>query len=122
MENIITMTQEEGSILLLHMAAMRDAIKKGLKRNYGILESRKLVKQYDEIKDMIGEELTENEMVHREIRLTLNIQQHELLNSFLTFYTEALRSNAIKENIDVESNETYSIINGIKSRIEGVVH
>lgn len=119
MENNLILTEEEGAILLLHMAAMRDSIKKGFKRNYGRFERKRLLNHYDEIKDMLAAKIEGNNTID----LELNQEQHDMLQSFLDFYTEALANNAALENIDVETNDTYKLINGIKLKIgEKILH
>jgi hypothetical protein len=104
---MIKLTNVEAATIVLHMSIMRKNIKKGFKKNYGIFEGKKYLKIYDGIVNSIGEEVDEE---FETIYIDLNEKEQELLYSFLDFYLKQLSSQAEKEGLRAEKEETYQLL------------
>jgi DNA-binding protein Fis len=111
----IAVKRENLAVLLLHMATMRDSIKKGFKRNYGLLEGRKKIKIYDDVKNVI-----EQAFVQEQENVSFNKEQYEMISSFLEWYLQELKKQVEKEKMKM-NNDTYLALNEVHSLLKTVV-
>jgi len=110
-------TNQEFAMLLLHMNIMRKEIKKALKRNYGLFEGKKKVACYDSITDALSEQLEQNGECDS-YNIEFNDEQATMLHSFLSFYTQELKRQAERENIDYKENETLQLLESVLRKVE----
>ncbi|GGJ63349.1 hypothetical protein GGR02_001390 [Anoxybacillus voinovskiensis] len=113
----MNLTNKEFAMLLLHMNIMRKEIKKALKRNYGLFEGKRKVACYDSITAALSEQL-EQKGECDSYNIEFNDEQATMLHSFLSFYTQELKRQAERENIDYKENETLQLLESVLRKVE----
>lgn len=116
MNKILELEGQELGILLLHMNIMRDTVKKGMKRNYGALKGRKIVKAYDSFKDKLDGELEGEEQ--DKYYIEMNEEEHDILHSFLSWYCTELRKGVEKDGIGQQEIVVLELIENVKDKVE----
>jgi hypothetical protein len=106
----LTLERSELAILVLHMNIMRKPIKKGFKKNYGHFEGRKMIKEYDALKEQLEGELSEETDI---IHFDLNEQITNMLHSFLKWYVLEIKLSAEVQGANDESDEQILILEKI---------
>lgn len=119
----LLLNHSQTATLLLHMNIMRKPIKKGFKSNYGLLEGRKQLKLYDEIKDRIQNDL---ECFELEIyTLPLTKDQLNMLQSFVNWYVLEIKVSAEtqgkKIGKEIEKDEQIIVLEEINEKINALV-
>jgi hypothetical protein len=113
----LTLERSELAILVLHMNIMRKPIKKGFKSNYGHFEGRKMIKEYDSLKEQLEDELNEEiELVNFEF----NEQKTNMLHSFLKWYVLEIKLSAEVQRANVERDEQILILEKINRLVDTV--
>ena len=111
--NLIPLERSELAVLVLHLNAMRNNIKKGFKRNYGLLEGKKKIKLYDEMKESFS--LTFEQ--ENENGTELDQEQLDMLQSFLEWYIEELSLEAEDEGMNYKENESIQALERVKEQV-----
>lgn len=106
----------EKSILGLHMKIIRKNIKKGFKKNYGSKQGKELINQYDLILSRLEIEKEE------ETILSLDLDQDNLLKSFLNWYITQLQDTFEKTGVKIigEDQEHLNILKVIQNKLNKV--
>jgi hypothetical protein len=111
----LTLERSELAILVLHMNIMRKPIKKGFKSNYGHFEGRKMIKEYDVLKDQLEVNLNEEmELVNFEF----NEQETNMLHSFLKWYVSEIKISADEQVANVERDEQILTLEKINRLVD----
>jgi hypothetical protein len=111
----LSLDRSELAILVLHMNIMRKPIKKGFKSNYGHFEGRKMIKEYDALKEQLEHELNEEiELVNFEF----NEQETNMLYSFLKWYVLEIKLSAEVQGANVERDEQILILEKINRLVD----
>lgn len=111
----LTLERSELTILVFHMNIMRKPIKKGFKSNYGHFEGRKMIKEYDALKEQLEDELNEEiELVNFEF----NEQETNMLHSFLKWYVLEIKLSAEAQGANVERDEQILILEKINRLVD----
>jgi hypothetical protein len=113
----LVLERSELAILVLHMNIMRKPIKKGFKSNYGQLEGRKKVKEYDELKERFQEELNEET---DPIYFNLEEQEISMLHSFLNWYVLEIQLSAEEQRASIENDEQIAILESINNKVNTI--
>jgi competence CoiA-like predicted nuclease len=111
---IITIEPSDLAILILHLHTMRNSIKKGLKRNYGAFEGKKKIKVFDEMKKLFSETFEQE----NENGTELNMDQLDMIQSFIEWYIEELYLEAEDEGIDYKENESILALERVKEQVK----
>lgn len=111
---IIMLDQSDLAILILHLNTMRNSIKKGLKRNYGAFEGKKKLKVFDDMKNLFSETFEQE----NENGTELNIDQLDMIQSFIEWYIEELCLEAEDEGIDYKENESIQALERVKEQVK----
>ncbi|MBH0176221.1 hypothetical protein IHV09_21940 [Fictibacillus sp. 23RED33] len=125
---ILTLNKVETSVLLLHMATMRNSVKKGFKKAYGSKEGKELLKRFDEVKEQLEKEIgaltqEEVEKVSLEDRTDFhfNVNEFDMIYTFVMWYKPELQkllkaAGKIKE----EDQEQLNTLQGVIDQMEEV--
>lgn len=116
---ILVFTQEELATLVLHMNIMRHNIKKGFKSNYGRSGGKEKLKVYDEIKGRFGSGLEEEEKSFYDFNL--DVEEMDMLHSFLVWYVQEIKLSAEDQGADVEKDEQLTILDRLSVKISNIV-
>jgi hypothetical protein len=112
----LLLERSELAILVLHMNIMRKPIKKGFKLNYGHFEGRKMIKEYDALKEELEDELNEEiELVNFELN------EQETNHSFLKWYVLEIKLSAEVQGAIVERDEQILILEKINRLVDTAV-
>lgn len=111
---IIMLDQSDLAILILHLNTMRNSIKKGLKRNYGAFEGKKKLKVFDDMKNLFSETFEQE----NENGTELDIDQLDMIQSFIEWYIEELCLEAEDEGIDYKENESIQALERVKEQVK----
>ncbi|GIN62765.1 hypothetical protein J27TS8_27580 [Robertmurraya siralis] len=114
MQLVLKLDRLELAILALHMNIMRKSVKKGFKANYGLLEGRKKIKLYDDIKEKISEGYDEEMDI---VILPFSVDEIDMLSSFMNFYVLELKLAAEIETFNIKNNEVLRVLEIIKDRV-----
>ena len=118
----LRLTGPETEVLTVHLHVMRKSIKSVLKRNYGYLEGKRLMKVYDEVKTTLKDQL-EYLDENTEYPFLLNEEEIDLLYSFLQAFcqkVEAEMTNKIendRERNKAKDNLKFDVLNGVKEKV-----
>lgn len=112
MELELTLEREELGLLVLHMSVMRKAIKKGFKATYGLLDGRKKLKLFDEIKDKLSSDFDEDMDI---FIFYLAADEIDMLASFLNWYVKELSKST--EELDAENKEILKILEQVNEKV-----
>lgn len=111
----LTLERSELAILVLHLNIMRKPVKKCFKSNYGHFEGRKMIKEYDALKEQLEDELNEEiELVNFEF----NEQETNMLHSFLKWYVLEIKLSAEAQGANVERDEQILILEKINRLVD----
>lgn len=94
---IYTLENKEVATILFHMSVMRKAVKKGLKRTYGLLGHKAYIKSYDSVVEKL-KTLTSDE--GETYILQLDDQEDEIYKSFMKWYV-----NELEKDLDDKTDE-----------------
>jgi hypothetical protein len=111
---IIMLDQSDLAILILHLNTMRNSIKKGLKRNYGAFEGKKKLRVFDDMKNLFSETFEQE----NENGTELDIDQLDMIQSFIEWYIEELCLEAEDEGIDYKENESIQALERVKEQVK----
>lgn len=120
----IYLKQSELAVLVLQINIMRKSIKKALKRNYGLIEFKKHLSNYDSLKEVLENELELlNDVKWDNDDAFINLveitdEQAEIFHSFLTHYSKELIFQAEKEGTNLEDNELVLLLERIKAVLD----
>lgn len=114
MQLVLKLDRLELATLVLHMNIMRKSVKKGFKANYGLLEGRKKIKLYDDIKEKISEGYDEEMDI---VIFPFSVDEIDMLSSFMNFYVQELKLAAEIETFNTEDNEVLRVLEIIKDRV-----
>lgn len=94
--------QTELKQVMLALVTCRSNVKKGFKRNYGLLGHREKINVYDSLKDkVINLFIDLEEQEEKTFFLELTLEEVNMLNSFLNFYITSLRENELKAEQEI---------------------
>lgn len=110
-------TDKELGTLIFHMGIMRTEIKKVLKRNYGFFEWRNKMSCYDSISQMLIDQVEQKGQCSS-YSIKFSDEQAAMLHSFLSFYTQELKQQAERENIDYKENKALQLLESVLQKIE----
>jgi hypothetical protein len=110
--------RSELAILVLHMNIMRKSIKKGFKANYGLLEGRRKLGVFDELKDLFVNELNEN---IDPIEFDLSDQEFDMLHSFINFYVQEIQKSAESQQVDIVNDEQILFLIEIRKKVNALL-
>jgi hypothetical protein len=114
----LLLERSDMAILVLHMNIMCKPIKKGFKSNYGHFEGRKMIKEYDALKERLEDELNEEiELVNFEF----NEQETNMLHSFLKWYVLEIKLSAEVQGAIVKCDEQILILEKINRLVDTAV-
>ncbi|OIJ22060.1 hypothetical protein BKP45_05125 [Anaerobacillus alkalidiazotrophicus] len=105
------LTSEELALMLVHLKMMRKAVKKGLKKTYGLFGHREKMKLYDEILEYISTMDLEEDQ-----ELQLSDEHHDMLVSFMTWYVEELEKGI--DNSDDEHRNALATLKAITEKMK----
>jgi hypothetical protein len=109
----ISLERSDLAVLVLHLNAMRNSVKKGFKRNYGLFEGKQKIKIYDAMKESFSGTFERDEVNGTE----LDHEQLDMLHSFIKWYIPELSLDADDEGIKWESNESAQALERVKEQV-----
>lgn len=115
MELELKLERHQLAILVLHMNIMRKSIKKGFRATYGLMEGRKKLKLFDQVKEKLVEDI-DNEGVDIFI-FELLAEEVDMLSSFLNWYVQELELSAEVEGLNTESNEVLTVLKEVRDKV-----
>lgn len=127
---IINLSRIEVSVLLLHMAATRKNIQKGLKKRYEQEIVKEFMNSYDEVKTSLESIFIDDEIENKDpdeiFRFDYNVNEFKTINTFLNWYIvelEKLLSEASKltnKKMLEEDKQQLLTLKNIKNKVEKV--
>ncbi|MCS0827836.1 hypothetical protein NX029_28520 [Cytobacillus firmus] len=120
---ILNISKVEMAILVVHMSAMRQSVRKGFKSNYGRKEGKEVLASYDEVKSAFQQAIEGLEEDHQAVDLHFNIKEVNMLHSFVSWYAAELELTfeAAGKQAGEEDQKQIDTFNEIKNRIEKVL-
>lgn len=120
---ILNINKVEMAVLVVHMSAMRQNVRKGFKSNYGRKEGKEILISYDEVKSAFQQAIEGLEEDHQAIDLHFNIKEVNMLHSFVTWYAAELELTyeAAGKKAGEEDQKQIDMFNEIKNRVEKVL-
>ncbi|MCM3708578.1 hypothetical protein M3205_23325 [Cytobacillus firmus] len=120
---ILNISKVEMAILVVHMSAMRQNVRKGFKSNYGRKEGKEVLASYDEVKLAFQQAIEGLEEDHQAVDLHFNIKEVNMLHSFVSWYAAELELTfeAAGKKAGEEDQKQIDSLNEIKRRIEKVL-
>ncbi|WP_256816708.1 hypothetical protein [Cytobacillus sp. Bac17] len=120
---ILNISKVEMAILVVHMSAIRQNMRKVLKSNYGKKEGKELLASYDEVKSAFQQAIEGLEEDRQAVDLHFNIKEVNMLHSFVTWYAAELELTfeASGKKVGEEDQVQIDTFNEIKRRIDKVL-
>lgn len=120
---ILNISKVEMAILVVHMSAIRQNMRKVLKSNYGKKEGKELLASYDEVKSAFQQAIEGIEEDRQAVDLHFNIKEVNMLHSFISWYAAELELTfeAAGKKVGEEDQLQIDTFNEIKNRIEKVL-
>lgn len=120
---ILNINKVEMAVLVVHMSAMRQNVRKGFKSNYGRKEGKEVLVSYDEVKTAFQQAIEGLEEDHQAVELHFNIKEVNMLHSFVTWYAAELELTyeAAGKKAGEEDQKQIDMFNEIKNRVEKVL-
>lgn len=120
---ILNFNKVEMAILVVHMSAMRQNVRKGFKSNYGRKEGKEVLASYDEVKSAFQQAIEGLEDDSQAVDLHFNIKEVNMLHSFVSWYAAELELTfeAAGKKAGEEDQKQIDTFNEIKNRIEKVL-
>lgn len=120
---ILNISKVEMAILVVHMSAMRQNVRKGFKSNYGKKEGKEVLASYDEVKLVFQQAIEGLEEDNQAVDLHFNIKEVNMLHSFVSWYAAELELTfeAAGKKAGEEDQKQIDTLNEIKKRIEKVL-
>lgn len=120
---ILNISKVEMAILVVHMSAMRQNVRKGFKSNYGRKEGKEVLASYDEVKSAFQQAIEGLEDDSQAVDLHFNIKEVNMLHSFVSWYAAELELTfeAAGKEAGEEDQKQIDTFNEIKNRIEKVL-
>ncbi|SGI72142.1 Uncharacterised protein [Mycobacterium tuberculosis] len=120
---ILNISKVEMAILVVHMSAMRQNVRKGFKSNYGRKEGKEVLSSYDEVKLAFQQAIEGLEDDSQAVDLHFNIKEVNMLHSFVSWYAAELELTfeAAGKKAGEEDQKQIDTFNEIKNRIEKVL-
>lgn len=120
---ILNISKVEMAILVVHMSAMRQNVRKGFKSNYGRKEGKEVLASYDEVKLAFQQAIEGLEDDSQAVDLHFNIKEVNMLHSFVSWYAAELELTfeAAGKKAGEEDQKQIDTFNEIKNRIEKVL-
>lgn len=120
---ILNISKVEMAILVVHMSAIRQNMRKVLKSNYGKKEGKELLASYDEVKSAFQQAIEGLEEDRQAVDLHFNIKEVNMLHSFVTWYAVELELTfeAAGKKVGEEDQVQIDTFNEIKKRIDKVL-
>jgi hypothetical protein len=119
---IVRLNKVESSVLLLHMATMRNNVKKGFKKTHGSKEGKELLSRYDRVKGDLEKEIentTIEEMeaaeLQKETDFHFNINEFDMIFTFVKWYKEKLQETFDKAE---KTSNTWKISETDKGQLQ----
>lgn len=114
---ILSLNKKEMAALTLHMYIMRKNVRKGFKSNYGS-QAKSVLSSFDDVKNTTAQALEgmgEEESNHT---FNYNINEIDMLHSFLSFYLIETRKEFSEQDLNSEDQEQINCLESIKSKVE----
>ncbi|MBG9585540.1 hypothetical protein [Cytobacillus firmus] len=120
---ILNISKVEIAILVVHMAAMRQNVRKGFKSKYGRKEGKEVLVSYDEVKSALQQAIDGLKEDHQAVDLHFNIKEVNMLHSFVSWYAAELEFpfEATGKKAGEEDQKQIDTFKEIKKRIEKVL-
>ncbi|MBU8733717.1 hypothetical protein KM915_27285 [Cytobacillus oceanisediminis] len=120
---ILNISKVEMAVLVVHMSAMRQNVRKGFKSNYGRKEGKEVLASYDEVKLAFQQAIEGLEDDSQAVDLHFNIKEVNMLHSFVSWYAAELELTfeAAGKQAGEEDQKQIDTFNEIKNRIEKVL-
>lgn len=109
-----TLENKEVATLLFHMSVMRQAVKKGFKKTYGLLKHKTYIKTYDSIVEKL-KSIASNE--GETYNLQLDDQEDEMFQNFLKWYVGELEKD-LGDQVTDEQEEGLLVLKKIVHELE----
>lgn len=117
---ILTLNKEESATLTLHMAIMRDTIKKFLKKKYKEKQKEYLA-SYDYVHSEAKKALESSAIGFTHYTLNMNIQDLFILNEFLRAYTNKIEQEELEKHLKNDDKEQLKVLNKLLSNTNKMI-